>query len=122
MLIEVKNKEVLESIMIHPFDPKLIEIIKWIIVDNEKIMATEGFRLQKHKNDLHGLIPVRAMDIRSFHYDDPVDVAKRINHYWEYDYNRPNMKVCVYHEVGAGGRHLHIQVHKRTRKRPKNAC
>lgn len=122
MLIEVKNKEVLESLLIHPFDLKLIEIIKWIIVDNEKIMITEGFRLQRHKNDLHGLIPVRAMDIRSFTYDNPVEVAKIINRYWEYDYNRPNMKVCVYHEIGSGGQHLHVQVHKRTRKRPKNAC
>ena len=116
MTIRIKSIEVLHSLMVHPIDQKLIEVINWTIRKNNGGTITEGFRIQKHKNDLHGLIPVRAIDLRSWCYGNPEEVAKEINAMWEYDYNRPNMNVCVYHDVGQG-KHFHIQVHFHTRKR-----
>lgn len=118
MKIEVKNDHVLKSLLVHPFDPKLIEVVCWIMRDNEGGVITEGFRIQKHKNDLHGLIPVRAIDIRSWCYSNPASIEKRINFYWQYDYNRPDMKVCFFHNDQ--GEHFHIQVHPHTRRRVVN--
>ncbi len=115
MTIEVKNAEVLCSLMIHPVDPKLIEII-CCIMENDGGVITEGFRIQRHRNDLHGIIPVRAIDLRSRDYSNPEEVESRINKMWEYDYNRSHKKVCVYHGSGLG-KHFHIQVHPHTRRR-----
>ena len=67
------------------------------IEDKEKIVITEGYRPKQHQNDLHGQIPVRAIDIRSWIYICPQKLADKINFAWIYDPTRLNMKVAIYH-------------------------
>jgi hypothetical protein len=43
------------------------------------------------------------------------EIARFLNERFVYDPERPDMVVCLYHQVaGRGGDHLHIQVHPRT--------
>jgi len=79
----------------------------------EEIIITESWRPSRHKNDLHGLITLRALDLRSWIYDDPQKVVDYVNNRWIYDPTRPEMMCCVYHDSGQGD-HFHIQVHPYT--------
>ena len=96
-------------------DRKLVNIEYWII-KNFGMLVTCAWRRQRHSNDLHGLIPVRAKDIRSWCYKDPQLVVNAINARWIYDPARPHMKVAVLHNSGQG-RHIHLQSHPATRRR-----
>ena len=116
-MIEVKNTDVLKSLMQHPFDPKLIEVIEWFFTKFRKGVITEGFRESQHPGDLHGLSPVRAVDLRSWCYDEPVKMEYTINNYWLYDFERPHMKVALFHNRLYGAEHFHIQVHPNTKIR-----
>jgi len=117
MNIKIKDIKVLESVLIHGFDKKLIAILSWLLKLKKKIVITGGYRPKQHRNDLHGQIPVRAIDIRSWIYLKPQKLADKINFAWIYDSTRPNMKVAIYHKIKNGAWHLHIQVCARTRQR-----
>ena len=112
-MIEVKDIQVLKSIMDHEFDDMLWHILSNILGMYSKIVITEGYRDQLHSNDLHGVIPVRAIDIRSWIYDNPEKIEQIINTRYTYDPQRPEYQCCVYHTTGHG-MHFHIQVHPRT--------
>lgn len=63
----------------------------------------------------HGQLPLRAVDLR--YVKDESELAEQmINATWIYDPERPHYKVALLHNVG-GGLHLHIQVHRNTRRR-----
>ncbi len=96
-------------------DKKLSEIEYWII-KTFGMMVTCAYRKKKHRYDLHGFDPVRAKDIRSWCYINPIVVCKAINDKWVYDPLRPKMVVALYHDSGQGA-HIHLQVHENTRKR-----
>jgi hypothetical protein len=53
------------------------------------------------------------MDVRSTWTDSPGMAADEVNAAWQYDPQRPEMKCCLYHDVGKGA-HFHLQVHART--------
>ncbi len=119
-VIRVKDAGVLRGLMERRFDPTLIEVADYI---SEKygMVITESYRPRKHQNDLHGTDPVRALDGRIWQYET-VGVADRIaadvNSRWEYDPGRPHMKCVIIHRNACGdGRHMHIQVHPKTRRR-----
>ena len=112
MNIEIKNPSVLKSILTYPANPVLIDIISWL-ADNHGITITEWFREQTHPNDLHGLSPLRASDVRSWVYDNPDKVCVEINKRWIYDPDRPHMKCALLHNSGQG-EHIHLQTHPRT--------
>lgn len=118
--IKIKDIEVLRSLMEKPYAFKLVEIIDWIFSTYRFGVITEGYRKSLHPNDLHGVIPVRAIDMRSWCYDNPQDMADNINSFWEYDYERPQRRVAVYHKHLNDARHFHIQVHPNTRWRGKD--
>ena len=118
--IKVKDTAVLESLLIVPYDTKLIEIMSWTFNQVSKGVITEGYRKKRHKHDLHGTKPVRAIDIRSWCYINPDSIAKTINDEWSYDDTRPNKQVAVYHAVKGGASHIHIQVHPNTKRRVPN--
>ncbi len=111
-MIQVKNTTVLAGMLLHKFDPKLVEVVSWI-VDEFGLLFTESWRLAKHPGDLHSTTPVRAIDIRSWVYDDPEAVAAEINARWQYDPERPGKLCALLHDSG-NGMHFHIQVHPRT--------
>lgn len=125
--IRLKNENIFRGLALHLFHLKLVDIICWIIVTFGLILMTESFRHQRHKNDLHGTKPVRAIDIRAWIYPDPIKVVRAINKKFIYDPNRPWKKVAVYHQNSKKdpksnpktgiGYHLHIQVHLNTRGR-----
>lgn len=108
--IVVKNADVFNSLLKWMYHTKLRELVKWVAV-HYGILVTEGYRKKRHRNDLHGENPVRAMDSRSRIYNtgDTTDqeVADDINLHWKYDPKRPHMKCCVFHAVcpNCGERH-----------------
>jgi len=65
---------------------------------------------------IHNTIPLRALDIRCRDGLIGGALEKAVNKKWIYDPQRPQMKVCWFHDSGRGI-HLHIQVHSRTRRR-----
>lgn len=95
-MIQVKNSDILFTLLKHRYDPKLCLLIKYL-ADIAGIFITEGQRKKTHKNDLHGTVPVRAIDGRASIYTHPAIVADRINAKWVYDPDRPDMKCAVYH-------------------------
>lgn len=66
----------------------------------------------------HCTRPCRAADasLKQLTIDQQNHLAHDINVEWEYDPHRPKMVCALIHDVGHG-RHLHLQVHDRTRRR-----
>jgi hypothetical protein len=115
MRFKVKNTMVLAGLLAKPLDRRLVMVILWWLKRFGFITITESFRKQLHKNDLHGVTPLRAIDIRSWEFPNPQSVADEVNKVWIYDPQRPNKKVVVYHENRMTvGKHFHIQVHPNT--------
>lgn len=111
-MIKIKDSSVLYSLLRVPFDETLISVLVWL--DDQypgRVVITSGYR---SGNSIHGTIPCRAVDLRSWIFKDPELRANYINHMWEYDHKRPDKKVCVYHDSGRG-LHFHIQVHPNTK-------
>jgi len=115
MAIRIKNHQVLESMLIHPAHPKLIELLKWFCVRYSETVLTGGYESRTYPS-VHSTIPFRGMDVRSSIYEDPHAVANDVNDHWVYDPSRPEMKCAIYHNVGRGF-HIHLQVHDETRRR-----
>ena len=114
-MISIKDKSVLFSLMIVEYDEKLIDILSWLIDEYpERIVFTCGYR--PGDKGIHGTLPCRAVDLRSWTFSRPERVANYINMVWEYDFKRPDMQVALFHNAGSG-LHFHIQCHANTRKR-----
>ena len=113
-MIEIKDPDVLIGLIAWQFHHKLQALIRWVVTHYSNVTITESYRPQRHNNDLHGTVPVRAIDIRSWVYPDPDKIEETINGAWEYDFERPDMKCCVFHGPGENA-HFHLQVHKNTR-------
>lgn len=115
----IKNSAVFTGLTEHRHEPILISIQKYII-EKYGAMITESYRPRLHINDLHGTLPVRALDNRIWCYPDRVQrwIEDEINNRWEYDPTRPEMRCAIVHSNRRGkGKHLHIQVHPGTRLR-----
>ena len=108
--IGFKSHRVLIGTLTHAWHPKLLELFLWLTVRHSHITLTSAFR---EGAGVHGTIPLRAFDLRSRDFEDPVKVCEDINKYWVYDPKRPKFKVCIYHNVGRGW-HFHIQCHPNT--------
>ena len=113
--IQYKDKQVFHSCNAVIWHPILVDVVIWIeelFSDYEKpLIITEGYR--ERKNDVHGAIPLRGVDIRSWIFRVPEPIAIDINRNWVYDPRRPKLMVCIYHDTGSGI-HFHIQVHPNT--------
>lgn len=98
-------------------DPKLSIMVAWWH-DRYPVQTviTESWRPARHPGDLHSLIPYRAVDLRSWIFKYPDEVADEVNRVWIYDPQRPQKKCCVYH---GEAKHFHLQVHPNTLKRSK---
>ena len=115
--IIVKDDCVLKGLFERRFSPLLITILLDVAKEHG-LVITESYRPKKHRNDLHGTSPVRAIDIREWCYS-PIkakEIEREINYRWEYDYKRTEKKVAWIHDSGKGI-HFHIQVHPNTRRR-----
>lgn len=113
--IAIKDPAVLSGLMLKTYDSKLVDIVRYLST-RYPITFTESYRKGLHTGDLHSTDPVRAVDLRSWIYTDSEleSLILEVNTLWEYDSTRPSMKCCVLHDSG-GGKHLHLQVHPRTK-------
>ncbi len=59
-MIQVKNTTVLAGMLLHKFDPKLVEVVSWI-VDEFGLLFTESWRLA---NGMHFHIQVHPRTIQ----------------------------------------------------------
>ena len=67
-------------------------------------------------NGVHGTLPLRGIDLRCRESDFGKLIEDYVNNKWIYDPDRPDMKCCIFHDIGQGA-HIHLQVHNKTRKR-----
>lgn len=114
--IIIKDVNVLIGLMERNFFPLLIIIICEIIKKYGSVI-TESYREKKHKNDLHGTIPVRAIDLRFWCYETEqvaYEIMHWINRTWKYDPDRPEKLVSIIHKTKQGALHFHIQVSDKT--------
>lgn len=116
-MLQIKNTVVLESMLVHPAHPRLIDLLEWVCVRYSNVVFTGLFEERDYPS-VHSTIPVRGADIRSWIYDDPQSVADDINAHWEYDPERPETLSAIFHDTGRGA-HIHLQAHDRTRRRTK---
>jgi hypothetical protein len=114
MRFKLKNTMVLAGLLAKPLDRRLIMVLLWWMKRFGELTVTESFRVKRHKHDLHGVTPLRAVDLRSWTYPNPQVIANEVNSVWQYDPARPKRLVCVYHNSGEGD-HFHIQVHPNTK-------
>jgi len=114
-MTSIKDKSVVFSLLSVEYNQKLISVLMWLIDEYpEQVVFTSGYR--PGDKGVHGTLPCRAVDIRSWVFKRPDRLCNYINFVWEYDYKRPAMKVAVFHDVGSGP-HVHLQVHVNTRRR-----
>jgi hypothetical protein len=111
MSIRVKHYKALRGLLSAPFHPKLIALAMWVTARLSDVVFTSGYR--KGDKGVHGQVPCRGLDIRSWIYPDPQMICDDINKHWIYDPERPDKKCAIYHNVGKGF-HIHLQVHART--------
>ncbi len=119
MKIQFKSDETFKNFTLVSLHFKLQNLLCWLYEMEYEIIITSAYRRKAiHKNDplIHRTNPLRAVDIRSWAFENPIIVAHEINKNWEYDLYRPELKCCVYHDVGLG-KHFHLQVHENTRQK-----
>lgn len=91
--------------------------LKLVLLDKEKVFG-EGTVTSLYRigdAGVHGSLPLRALDERCRHKPFGDMIADYLNSRWTYDPERPQMKVCMCHDVGKGV-HLHYQTCKNTRR------
>ncbi len=95
------------------FHYMLQQVLQWL----EEDTGLEFTITSLHRpNDpgVHGTMPLRAVDLRCRYVSLGERLEGLINNRWQYDYTRPEKKVCIAHGEGRNF-HLHIQVHPNTR-------
>ncbi len=114
-MINYKDDDVLVGVLVG-WHPMLIEIYAWIYSKyGDKVIITCAHEARDY-DSTHDVDPLRAIDIRSWIFNNPQAIENVINDCWIYDPERPEMQVAKYHDTGRG-KHIHIQVHANTRKR-----
>ena len=117
-MIHIKDRDVLIEVMRAPFHETLIDVLRWI----EQYYPGRMTITSGHRNGdpgVHGQIPCRAVDLRSRNYTNPRGLEDHINVAWQYDPVRPDLSVCLLHNIGSG-MHFHIQVCDKTYNREGN--
>ena len=98
----------------HLVSPKLIDLLDDLDYHLGTMHVTSICR--PDSSGVHGVLPVRGIDIRCRDEEIATAIANLLNSLWEYDPQRPHMNVALAHDTGQG-MHLHLQVHPRTRLR-----
>jgi len=110
--IGYKNLDVLVCMFEKAWHHNLIYIVCDLCARYSKITVTSAYRSGDSK--CHGTIPLRAIDIRSTHYDNPREIVEYLNSHYKYDPKRKDVySVAKMHDTGKG-MHIHIQVHDNT--------
>jgi len=116
-MIQVKDHKVLKGLLQYPFHPRMIELLSWFSIRYSETVITSAYR---EGFGVHGAIPCRGIDVRSWVFRRPQEVVDDINTHWEYDFERPEKVCAIFHDAGSGS-HIHLQVHPNTKvKEAKN--
>jgi len=113
-MIAIKDVSVLMQVLTMEYHPKLILIMSWLTTMYDRTVITSAYR--GGDKGVHGTDPCRGIDIRSWVFSNPRKVTDKINLTWEYDPDRPDKRVGIYHDIGSG-EHIHLQVHDNTERR-----
>ena len=111
MSIKVKDTKVLEGLLIVPFDTRLAHLAQWVATRYSEVVITSGYR--KDSKGVHGTVPCRGIDIRSWIYSNPQVIVDDVNFHFIYDTERPEKRCAIFHNSGQG-KHLHLQTHFNT--------
>ena len=106
MKIDIKQLEFI--------DRNLRNLLVWV----EKKVGVEFIITSLYRvNDfgVHGTLPLRGTDLRMRNSKIGLVVKDLINTHWLYDPERPKKKCAILHGVDSN-LHLHIQVHRNTKK------
>ena len=114
-MVKIKDASVLRGVMVLGFAPKLIDIACWVYDTFDDLVITSGFR--DGDTGVHGAVPCRGLDIRSWIYKDAQVVVDAINARWVYDPTRPEKMCAILHDIGQGN-HIHLQSHPGTKLKP----
>ena len=119
MNISYNNGVIFERAHLHGWHPNLIKVVRFLPTVMDQLIVTSAWRpapIYAKDSGIHSQIPLRAIDFRSRIYSNPRSIRDEINAYWVYDPKRPELVVCVYHNVRADktAYHFHIQVHDNT--------
>ena len=93
-------------------EPKLRELAQLVEqATGLEFTVTSLYRI--NDSGVHGQLPLRGIDLRCKDQSIGLLVQSMVNQHWIYDPDRPDMKCCMFHDVGQGA-HLHLQVHPNT--------
>lgn len=115
--IKIKSDIVLKGLLLGKYPDILIEmcfeVIKYIRAFGIVPVLSSTFR--EGSAGVHGVF--RGIDFRTWQLtmSQINDILNKINSKYQYDGNRPNMAVLIYHDTGRGP-HLHLQSHPNTIK------
>ncbi len=114
MAVLTKSDEIfIFDIMVAPFHSTMLNLMAWLTENTEEdLIVTSGFR--DDPDSVHGTVPCRGVDIRSWSLEDPQGLVDKINSFWEYDQSRPDMFCAMLHDTGKG-MHIHLQTHPNTK-------
>jgi len=110
-MIIIKDTDVLKEVLCG-FEPVLVEIATYIVYLYGNAVFTSGYR--EGDPGVHGQKPGRGLDLRSWIYSNPQEVADVVNSKWQYDPRRPKKKCAIVHKTKTGAVHLHLQSHPKT--------
>ena len=95
-MIRVKSITVMRELIVVAWHPMLIEIFLWTCQQwPGQVVVTSGYR--RGDTGVHGQNPFRGMDLRSREFENPKDVAFKINQEW--NYGKQPYQVCAYHQT-----------------------
>jgi hypothetical protein len=91
---------------------KLRKLIQWVEIETRiSFTITSLFRIDDP--GVHGILPLRGVDLRVNNYLLGKCIETLINKHWRYDHTRPGLKCALFHDIGKGF-HLHLQTHSNT--------
>lgn len=93
--LQIKNPTILQELVSVSWHKQLLEVISWLSYKfRGRIYFTSGYR---DEDGIHGTKPLRAIDLRSRVFDNPIEVRDLINLNWYY--GKDNYQVCMYHRT-----------------------
>ena len=129
ILVNFKNDKVQEDWDNPSLDKKVKHIVQWAVnflyrSYGYRATLTEIYREARQKGDVHAYwraVDMRANDLQP---EESAVLERTANGLWQYDYKRPEMKVCYLHNVtpdNPSNLHFHFQVHPNTQVRVTDA-
>lgn len=93
-------------------DKNLRKMLDWLEISTGlNFTITSQYRIGD--SGVHGVLPLRGIDLRMRNYEIGLSIQELINTHWKYDPQRENLNCCMLHGDGSN-LHLHLQTHYNT--------